>query len=122
MGTKGKIVVMFLFFLNILAVYMGYAGIDKLQRYNYPPFNNSSLYTAVYTAKYVPDQIVIFWHSSLGTCLIWIGSIVLPLTASYLIFVTRNMWAGIILLLMSFAMFGLTGFLIWIHAFCDLPH
>ena len=115
MGASGKIVVIFLFFLNLLAVYMGYAGIDKLQRYHCPPFNDSSLYTVIYTAKYVPDQIVIFWHSSLGTYLVFAGSIVLPLVASYLIFATRKMWTGIILLLMSFALFGLTGFLIWIH-------
>jgi hypothetical protein len=122
MGISGKIVVIFLFFLNVLAVYMGYAGINKLQRYEYPPFNNSSLSTIIYRAKYVPDQIIIFWHSSLGTYLVFAGSIVLPLAASYLIFATRKMWTGIILLLISFALFGLTGFLIWIHAFCDLPH
>jgi hypothetical protein len=122
MGASGKIVVIFLFFLNIIAVCMGYAGINKLQRYEYPPFHDGGLYTVVYMAKYVPDQIVIFWHSTLGTCLVWVGSIVLPLVASYLIFATRKMWTGIILLLMSFALFGLTGLLIWIHAFCDLPH
>jgi len=122
MGTSGKIVVMFLFFLNILAVYMGYAGIDKLQRYGHPPFHDGGLFTVVYSAKYVPDQIVMYWHSTLGTYLVWVGSIVLPLAASYLIFATRKMWTGIILLLISFALFGLTGFLIWIHAFCDLPH
>jgi hypothetical protein len=121
MGTTGKMVVTFLFFLNILAVCMGYAGIDKLQRYHHPPFHDG-LWTVVYTAKYVPDQIVLFWHSTLGTCLVWAGSIVLSLMAAYLIFGRGKLWTGVTLLLVSFVSFGLTGFLIWLHAFCDLPH
>jgi hypothetical protein len=122
MGTSSKIIIIFLFFLNILAVFMGYAGIDKLQRYEHPPFHTSSLYTVVSTAHFVPNQIVMFWHSTIGTCLVFAGSIVLPLVASYLIFVTTKIWTGIILMLMSFVLFGLTGLLIWLHAFCDLPH
>jgi len=123
MGTSAKMVVTFLFFINILAVCMGYVGIGKLQRYQHPPFHDHrSLWTVVYTAKYVPDEIVVFWHSTLGTCLVWAGSTLLPLAAAYLIFMREKLWAGAILLLMSFVPFGLVGFLIWLHAFCDLPH
>jgi hypothetical protein len=122
-GTSGKMIVAFFFFLNILAVLMGYAGIDKLQRYEYPPFHDSGgLWTVFNTAKYVPDRVVSFWHSTPGTCLVWAGSIIIPLAASYLIFANNKMWTGIILLMTSFVLFGLTGFLIWLHAFCDLTH
>jgi hypothetical protein len=123
MRTSAKMIVAFLFFINILAVCMGYAGINKLQRYQHPPFHNHrGLWTVVYAAKHVPDEIVVFWHSTLGTCLVWGGSILLPLAAAYLIFVREKLWTGAILLLMSLVPFGLVGFLIWLHAFCDLPH
>lgn len=123
MRTSAKMVVAFLFFINILAVCMGYAGISKLQRYHHPPFHDHhGLWTVVYAAKYVPDEIVVFWHSTLGTCLVWAGSILLPLAAVYLIFVREKLRTGVILLLTSFIPFGLVGFLIWLHAFCDLPH
>ena len=123
MGTGGKMIIAFFAFLNIVAVCMGYAGIDKLQRYESPPFHNrNGLVTAFYIAPYVPDRIVLFWHSTPGAYLVWAGSIVIPLAASYLIFADNKMWTGIILLFTSFVLFGLTGFLIWLHAFCDLPH
>ena len=116
-------IIAFFAFLNILAVCMGYAGIDKLQRYESPPFhNNNGLITAFYIAPYVPDRIVLFWHSTPGAYLVWAGSIIIPLAASYLIFANNKMWTGIILLFTSLVLFGLTGFLIWLHAFCDLPH
>jgi hypothetical protein len=50
MGTSGKAVIVSLFFLNILAVCMGYVGIDKLQRYGAPPFQapNGAMQTMFY--------------------------------------------------------------------------
>ncbi|MBA7618767.1 hypothetical protein ES703_26099 [subsurface metagenome] len=121
MGRSGKMVVIFLFILNFLAVCMGYVGIDKLERYHYPPFNQG-LFNVVCGAKYVPDGIVMFWQSRFGACVVWAGSIVFPIAAAYLLFGKEKLWTGITLLLLSFLPFGFTGFLIWIHAFCDLPH
>jgi len=58
MGRSGKMVVVFLFIFNFFAVCMGYVGVDKLERYLYPPFNQG-LFTVVYDAKYVLDGITI---------------------------------------------------------------
>ena len=122
MGTSSKIIIIFLFFLNIIAVFMGYAGIDKIHRLRYPPFHSGSLYTLMYSFKCVPDPVILFWYSTLGTYMVWIGAIVLPLVAAYLIFYEMKIWTGLILMLVSLLLFGFTGFMIWFHAFIDLPH
>ncbi len=122
MGTSAKGVITFLFFLNILAVCMGYIGIAKLERYNADPFYDEGLHTFVYAAKYVSDDTILFWHSRWGSSLICAGTILLPLAAVFLIFRKERFFTGTILLLLSFLPFGVTGFLIWFHAYVDLPH
>ncbi len=122
MGTSAKAVIAFLFFLNVLAVCMGYVGIDKLERYHAPPFHNDGMYTIAYLAKHVSDGTVLFWHSRPGSLLIWAGTILLPLIAIVVIFCKERPFIGIALLFLSFLPFGFTGFLIWLHAYLDLPH
>jgi hypothetical protein len=122
MGTSAKLVVAFLFFLNVLAVCMGYVGIAKLERYNADPFYNEGLHTFAYAAKFVSDGTILFWHSWWGGALIWAGTLILPLIAAVLIFSRERLLTGTALLMLSFLVSGVTGFLIWFHAYVDLPH
>ncbi len=121
MQRYGKMFIIFLFFLNILFVFMGYVGISKLERYKSPPFNQSMM-TVVFAAKFVPDEIILFWHSKPGKFIIWPCSILLPLVAAYFLLVKQKITISLSVLLLSIIPFGVVGFLIWLHAFVDLPH
>ena len=121
MGTSAKAVIAFLFFLNVLAVCMGYIAIAKLERYHAPPFNDG-LYTVFYLFDHVSDATVLFWHSPVGVVLIWAGTLLLPLVAVAVIFYKERPLIGTALLFLFFLPFGVTGFLIWLHAYLDLPH
>jgi hypothetical protein len=124
MGTSAKAVIAFLFFLNILAVCMGYVGIDKLERYHAHPFDihDGSMHTFIYAAYFIPGRTILFWHSRWGALLIWAGTILLPLLAAAVVFYKERPLLGTALLFLSFLPFGFTGFLIWLHAYLDLPH
>jgi hypothetical protein len=121
-GTSAKAVVAFLFFLDVLAVCMGYVGIDKLERYHAGPFHGDGMQTVWYLANYIPDGTILFWHSHWGSVLIWAGTIFLPLISIAVIFFKERPLVGTALLFLSFLPFGFIGFLIWLHAYLDLPH
>jgi hypothetical protein len=122
MGRHGKICIVFLWFLNILFVYMGYAGIAKMERLYYPPFNQGhGMMHIIYVFYVIPDRFIVFWHSCIGHLVIWSGCIILPITA-YILFTKEKLIAGLSTLLLSIIPFGIVGFLIWLHAFIDLPH
>ena len=122
MGRHGKICIIFLWFLNILFVVMGYAGIAKMVRQNAPPFHqHQGLMTIIYAFYVVPDRFILFWNSTLGHVVIWSGCTILPLTA-YILITKEKILAGLSTLLLSIIPFGIVGFLIWLHAFIDLPH
>ena len=123
MERYNRMIVFFLWILNFLFVYMGYVGISKIERYNHPPFHSSdSMLTIFYNFYVIPDEIVIFWHSTPGHWIIWSGCIILPLVAAYILFAKEKVLVGLITLLLSITPFGIVGFLIWLHAFIDLPH
>jgi hypothetical protein len=121
MRTSGKVVVAFLFCINFIAVCMGYIGIDKIERYEYPPFA-AGLTTMIFDADFVPYGVVLFWHSLPGMLTIWSATIFLPLLTAYIIFIKDKILLGVALLFTSLFALGVTGFLIWLHAFVDLPH
>jgi len=121
MGTSAKAVIAFLFFLNLVAVCMGYVGIDKLERYEADPFH-VGMHAFFYTFSPVSDRTILFWHSYWGSVLIWGGTILLPLLAIAILFRWERPFLGIVLLFLAFLPFGVTGFLIWLHAYLDLPH
>jgi hypothetical protein len=122
MGRYGRMILVFLFVLNILFVYMGYAGIAKIERYGEPPFHGSSMMTVVYNAHFIPNDVILFWYSGWGKLVIWSGSILLPVAAVYVLLVKEKLLAGLLILSLSVIPFGVVGFFIWLHAFCDLPH
>ncbi len=121
MERSGRVILILLFFLNILFVFMGYVGISKLERYKSPPFHESMI-TVIFAAYYVPDKVVLFWHSKPGSTIIWLSCILLPAAAAYLLLFKQKIVAGILILLLSILPFGVVGFLIWLHAFIDLPY
>ena len=121
MERYGRIVLIFLYFLNIIFVMMGYIGISKIERCEYPPFNKS-LMTVVNAAKYVPNYVISFWHSTPGSLLIWLGCLLLPIAAAYVLLYKQKIIDGILLLLLSIIPFGVVGFFIWLHAVIDIPH
>lgn len=125
MGTSAKAVIAFLFFLNVLAVCMGYGGIDKFERYDAAPFHQHdgmAMHTTISLAGFVSGRTMLFWHSYWGSLLIWAGTIALPLIGVVVIFYKERPVIGTALLFLSFLPLGITGFLIWLHAFLDLPH
>jgi hypothetical protein len=125
MGTSAKAVIAFLFFLNLLAVCMGYVAIDKFERQKAGPFRNLdgvSRSTTFYAGRLVTDRTILFWHSPRGSLLIWAGTILLPLVGIGLIFGKDRPFTGTALLFLSFLPFGFTGFVIWFHAYVFLPH
>jgi hypothetical protein len=124
MGTSAKAVVMSLFCANVFAVCLGFMGIGKLERHHAYPFNvhDGGMQTFCYSAYYIQGRTVLFWHSPWGALLVWAGTIILPLIAAVVIFGKERPLIGTALLLLSFVPFGITGFLIWLHAFIDLPH
>jgi len=123
-GTSAKAVIAFLFFLNVVAVCMGYVGIDKLERYGHGPFHghDGAMHTFFYMFSPVSDRTILFWHSYWGSLLIWAGAISLPLLAIAILFRWERPFLGMVLLFLAFLPFGFTGFLIWLHAYVDLPH
>jgi hypothetical protein len=121
MGTSAKAVMAFLFFLNIVGVCMGYVGIDKLERYGADPFYEG-MHLFLYLFSPVSDRTILFWHSYWGSVLVWAGAILLPLLAIAILFRWERPLLGIVLLFLAFLPFGFTGFLIWLHAYIDLPH
>jgi hypothetical protein len=124
MGTSAKAVIVSLFFLNILAVCMGYIGIDKLQRYGADPFYppEGGMHHFAYSFAPVSDRTILFWHSGWGSLLVWAGTILLPLLAFLLLFYWERPLLGTGLLFLTCVVLGLTGFFIWLHAYVDLPH
>jgi len=78
--------------------------------------------TIVYAAHFVPNSVILFWHSMLGHVIVWSGGILLPLAAAYLLLIKEKLCAGLSILFLSIIPSGFVGFLIWLHAFCDLPH
>ena len=122
MERYNRMIVFFLWILNILFVYMGYVGIAKMQRYGDLPFHSGSMMTMVYIFYVIPDRVILFWHSTIGHILIWLGCILLPLFAGYILFYKEKLYLGLSILFLSIIPFGIVGFLIWLHAFIDLPH
>jgi hypothetical protein len=123
MGTSAKTVIAFLFFVNILGVCLGYVGIDKLERYQAGPFYDGvTMHTTFYLFRPVSDRTMLFWHSHWGSVLTWAGTILLPLIAVAILFRWERPFLGTALLVLAFLPFGFTGFLIWLHAYVDLPH
>ncbi|MBN1973639.1 MAG: hypothetical protein JW787_08365 [Sedimentisphaerales bacterium] len=122
MGRYGKICIVFLWILNIIFVNMGYVGIAKIERQHFPPFNEGyGMMHIFYSFHVVPDRVILFWHSAIGHAVIWAGCIILPIIA-YILFSREKFLAGLSTLLLSIIPFGIVGFLIWLHAFIDLPH
>jgi hypothetical protein len=117
MERYGRIFIIFLFFINILFVFMGYAGISKLERDNSPPFNKG-LVTAVCDFDHIPNNVILFWHSTPGTVIVWSCCILLPFGA-YVLLYQQKLAAGILLLLLSIIPFGVVGLFIWLHAALD---
>ncbi len=121
MERNGKIFIAFIWFLNILFVYMGYAGIAKMVRQYAPPFHQNGMMHMIYIFYVIPTKIIVFWHSGIGQAVIWSGCILLPI-AAYILIKREKLLAGLSTLIISVIPFGLVGFLIWLHAFIDLPH
>ena len=121
MESKGKIGIGFVWFLNILFVYMGYTGIAKMVRQHAPPFQQHSMMHMIYIFCVIPDKLILFWHSGIGQIVVWSGCIFLPI-AAYILINREKLLAGLVTLILSVILFGLIGFLIWLHAFIDLPH
>ena len=123
MERKSWIIMAFLWCLNIIFVVMGYAGIAKMVRQSAPPFHQHQGMMHIFYAFYVvPDRFIIFWHSPLGHLVIWSGCLILPLLAGYILFYKEKLYSGLLVLILSVIPFGVVGFLIWLHAFIDLPH
>jgi len=121
MESKGKIGILFIWFLNILFVYMGYAGIAKMVRQQAPPFHQHGMAHMIYIFFVIPSKVILFWNSYLGHVAIWSGCILLPILA-YILISREKLLTGLFTLIVSVIPFGLVGFLIWFHAFIDLPH
>ncbi len=58
-----------------------------------------------------------FFH--LNNQIIWS---IFPTAAAYILLIEEKLYIGLSMLLLSIILFGVVGFLIWLHAFCDLPH
>ena len=121
MESRAKIGIGFVWFLNILFVYMGYAGIAKMVRQNALPFHQQGMVHMIYIFYVIPDKLIILWHSGIGQISVWSGCLFLPV-AAYILINREKFFAGIVTLILSVIPFGLVGFLIWLHAFIDLPH
>jgi len=101
---------------------MGYVGIAKMVRQDAIPFHQGySMMTMIYIFYVIPDRLLLFWHSGIGHVVIWSGCIILPI-ASYFLFAREKFLSGLSTLLLSLIPFGIVDFLIWLHAFIDLPH
>ncbi len=121
MTSTPKIFFCFLAGFALLAVILGYEGIDRLRRTHSPPFHDGSVMAADYGAP-LSQGAVRALHSAPGRLGVWLLVLGVPLSCGWLAFKQERLVLGLGLLLLWAALCGWVGWRLYFHgAFDAIP-
>jgi hypothetical protein len=110
----------FLAGLILLSTVLGYEGIGRLRRTQYPPFEaEGNMFTAGYLVNPPEGHFVLFLDSMEGRLLVWCLVAAIPIVCGTLAFRNNFLVTGFAVLFSWAALFGWIGFRIFLHAMLD---
>lgn len=104
----------------LIGVLFGYMGIARMKQHKVPPFNEG-LYTAAWTMRPPPQEIVAWCGSLSGTIAVIAGVFVFPAVLGTALFRLKWRVVGLGGMAVLSAAAAWLGFWIWIWAHSQLP-
>ena len=120
MNASGKGLFVLLVVFLLLSAGLGYAGIARLHRMHYPPFNDG-LYATMDKIPHPSPEAIQFLDSRGGRILAGSLAVIIPVACVLLVFVRDYRIAGFSLLIVATAGYGLAGVSLFLHGVFDAP-
>ena len=118
MSATSKALFAFLAVCLVFSLMAGYAGITRLRRAEYPPFN-TGLYTALYSVPHPSNEMVLFLDSRWGRVLMCVSALVIPVVSVVLAFGKGFRFLGLGLLASATALYAVGGLSLFFHSVFD---
>jgi hypothetical protein len=119
MSTSIKGFFAFLVMFTVVSTMLGYAGIERLERYHYPPFHHDGLYTIVGEFPHPSDRVILFLDSAFGRILVWSCVPIVSVICFILVFGQERLLLGFSILIATAALYIVTGFCLFMHGRLD---
>jgi hypothetical protein len=119
MGISGRLVVVLVLSLTALAILMGRAGVNKMERI---PSEEQGLSLHVGPVDSPSVWVMRTWLSQRGWWAIWTCFTALGGLSMVLLFRHERLVAALLILVATVGLLAVPGFWIWLEAFMNWPH
>jgi hypothetical protein len=116
MSTTARGFFTFLVLLLPFSAVLGYAGIARLHRMHFPPFNQGSYEFSGGSISYLPDRAIVFLDSTGGRAVVWALAVIIPAGCVVLAFKCNRQILGFGVLFCFGALYGTMALKLFFHS------